>query len=177
MTTVVLSLGANLGDRRAALAKAVAALRPRKVSHVYSTPPWGDDDQPMYDNVTVIATDADKTPRDWLADAAACERAAGRVRDPHRRYGPRVLDVDLIAAYDESGRPIHDDSAELTLPHPRAHLRAFVLVPWLSIDPDAALPGRGRVRDLLRDPDLAADARALRRVGPLALPEPTGDPR
>lgn len=167
MTAVVLSLGANLGDRRAALRRAVDALDPDRVSEVYETEPWGDDDQPDYYNVTMTAHDPNRTPQDWLAAAEECQRVAGRVRDPDRRFGPRVLDVDIIAAYTEDGEPIRCDTAELTIPHPRAHLRAFVLVPWLSIDPDAALPGRGRVRDLLRDPSLAADARAMRCRGTL----------
>lgn len=168
MTTVVLSLGANLGDRRAALASAAEALGPGQLSEVYETPPWGDDDQPTYLNLAMIATDADRSVEDWLALAEDIQAKAGRVRDPKRRYGPRVLDVDIIVAWDADGEPIHCDSPTLTLPHPRAHLRAFVLVPWLSLQPDAALPGRGRVRDLLRDPGLAADARALRRVGKLS---------
>jgi len=167
MTTVVLSLGANLGDRRAALSTAVEALRPVKVSNVYETPPWGDDDQPTYYNIAMIAHDPDRSATEWLELANSCEQAAGRVRDPARRFGPRVLDVDIIAAWHESGEPIFCGSENLTLPHPRAHRRAFVLVPWLSIDSEAAIPGKGRVRDLLRDPDLAADARTLRRLGGL----------
>ncbi|MGH8794604.1 MAG: 2-amino-4-hydroxy-6-hydroxymethyldihydropteridine diphosphokinase [Stackebrandtia sp.] len=167
MTSVVLSLGANIGDRRAALIHAANAIRPDIVSEVYETPPWGDDDQPTYYNVAMIAADPAKTPEDWLDVAAKCQRDAGRVRDPSRPYGPRVLDVDIVVAFDDEGQPIQCHTATLTLPHPRAHLRAFVLVPWLSVDPDAFLPGRGRVRDLLRDAGLAADARTLRRVGKL----------
>ncbi|GAA4915839.1 2-amino-4-hydroxy-6-hydroxymethyldihydropteridine diphosphokinase [Stackebrandtia albiflava] len=167
MTRAVLSLGANLGDRSAALRAATGALRPERVSDVYETPPWGDDDQPTYYNVAMIVSDPAKSPRDWLAAASECERAAGRVRDPARRFGPRVLDVDVIAVWRDSGEPVFCDEPDLTVPHPRAHLRAFVLVPWLSIDAEAAIPGRGRVRDLLRDPGLAADARTLRRLGGL----------
>ncbi|MGH8879013.1 MAG: 2-amino-4-hydroxy-6-hydroxymethyldihydropteridine diphosphokinase [Stackebrandtia sp.] len=168
MTTVVLSLGSNLGDRRAALAEAVAALGPGQTSEVYETPPWGDDDQPTYYNLAMIASDPNRSVHDWLELAEECQARAGRVRDPARRYGPRVIDVDIIVAFDDADKPIHCGSETLTIPHPRAHLRAFVLVPWLSIAPDAALPGRGRVRDLLRDSGLAADARALRRVGTLS---------
>lgn len=169
MTTVVLSLGSNLGDRRAALAAAVAELGSGEVSEVYETPPWGDDDQPTYLNLAMIATDEQRTVEDWLRLAEDVQTRAGRVRDPQRRYGPRVIDVDIIVAFDAAGEPIRRDTDTLTVPHPRAHLRAFVLVPWLSLRPDAALPGRGRVRDLLRDPGLAADARALRRVGKLSF--------
>ena len=166
MTTVVLSLGANLGDRRKALLTAVRSLKADNVSEVYETPPWGDDEQPTYYNVACIAT-ADRSATEWLEVADACERAAGRIRDPDRRFGPRVLDVDIVAAWSASGEPVFCTDPRLTLPHPRAHLRAFVLVPWLSIDATAAIPGKGRVRDLLRDRGLAADARTLRRVGGL----------
>ncbi|MGH8877631.1 MAG: 2-amino-4-hydroxy-6-hydroxymethyldihydropteridine diphosphokinase [Stackebrandtia sp.] len=167
MTAVVLSLGANLGDRRESLRAAVNQLRPDKVSEVYETQPWGDDDQPTYYNLVMTAHDPRRSARDWLAAAEEQQRVAGRVRDPQRRFGPRVLDVDIITAYDDDGSDIRCDTDTLTLPHPRAHLRAFVLVPWLSIDPDASLPDRGRVRELLRDPGLAADARTMRRVGGL----------
>lgn len=167
MTGVVLSLGSNLGDRRGWLSRAATALQPHKVSEVYETPPWGDDDQPTYLNVVMAADDPSKTPQDWLEAATQCQIEAGRVRDPERPYGPRILDVDLVVAFDREGRPIQCHTPTLTLPHPRAHLRAFVLVPWLSIDPEAYLPGRGRVRDLLLEPSLAAEARTLSRVGKL----------
>ena len=167
MTRVVLSLGSNLGDREANLAAAVEAIRPDTVSDLYETPPWGDDDQPTYYNLTAIASDPERGPEEWLELAQELEAAAGRVRDPERPYGPRTLDVDLIAAWDDDGRPVHRAEPRLELPHPRAHLRAFVLVPWLAIDRDAELPGRGRVRELLRAEGLAADARALRRLQPI----------
>ncbi len=168
MSRVVLSLGSNLGDREANLAAAVAAIGPEAVSEIYETPPWGgDDEQPAYYNVTVIATDPGKDADAWLDLAGELEIAAGRVRDPDRPYGPRTLDVDLIAVFDEDGRAVHRAEPRLELPHPRAHQRAFVLVPWLAIDREAELPGKGRVRELLRDAGLAADARALRRLHPI----------
>lgn len=168
MSRVVLSLGANLGDREATLAAALASIGPETVSDLYETPPWGgDDNQPAYYNVTAVATDPDRDADAWLALAGDLEARAGRHRDPDRPYGPRTLDVDLIAVWDEEGRPVHRAEPRLELPHPRAHLRAFVLVPWLAIDREAELPGRGRVRDLLRDESLAADARALRRLHPI----------
>lgn len=168
MSRVVLSLGSNLGDREANLAAAVAAIEPEAVSDLYETPPWGgDDDQPAYYNLTVIASDPAKGADDWLELAQGLEIEAGRVRDPDRPYGPRTLDVDLIAVFDEDGGPVHRAESRLELPHPRAHQRAFVLVPWLAVDRDAELPGRGRVRELLRDEGLAADARALRRLHPI----------
>jgi 2-amino-4-hydroxy-6-hydroxymethyldihydropteridine diphosphokinase len=89
-------------------------------------------------------------PRDargWLARAAELEQAAGRTREV--RFGPRTLDVDVIAVTEDDGTPVVSDDPELTLPHPRAHERAFVLVPWLTLDPGAVLPGQGPVRDLV----------------------------
>ena len=168
MSRVVLSLGANLGDRESTLAEALAAIGPEAASDLYETPPWGgDDNQPAYYNVTVVAADPERDAEAWLEFAGDLEARAGRRRDPDRPYGPRTLDVDLIAVWDDEGRPVHRSEPRLELPHPRAHLRAFVLVPWLAIDREAELPGRGRVRDLLRDESLAADARALRRLHPI----------
>jgi 2-amino-4-hydroxy-6-hydroxymethyldihydropteridine diphosphokinase len=144
MTGAVLSIGSNLGDRLATLQSAVDALRPWliAVSPVYETPPWGPVPQPHYLNGVLLVHDADATPRDWLTRAQAAEQAAGRTREV--RWGPRTLDVDVIAVDDE-----RCDDAELTLPHPRAAERAFVLVPWLAADPAAALAGHP-VADLVR---------------------------
>jgi len=168
MTRVVFSMGSNLGDREASLSTAIAAVAPDAVSEVYETLPWGgDDEQPAFYNIAVIADDPDRTAEDWLALGQRLEAEADRVRDPERPYGPRTLDVDLIAVYDDDGAPVLSDEPHLTLPHPLAHLRAFVLVPWFAIDRDAELAGRGRVRDLLRDESVAADARALRRLHPI----------
>lgn len=159
MSRAVLSLGSNLGDRYAHLRGAVAALGDRAVlvSGIYETPPWGDPDQPAYLNAVVLAVDPEAAPADWLALARACERAAGRVRDPDRHYGPRTLDVDVIAVWGADDTPVISADPTLTLPHPRAHQRAFVLKPWLDIQPYAQLPGRGWVTDLLNAPELTAD--------------------
>jgi len=164
----VLSLGSNLGDRMARLREAVHALGPAvtAVSQAYETPPWGDTDQPAYLNAVVLASDSGLEPLGWLERAQALERAAGRVRDPARRFGPRTLDVDVIAMWSDA-EPVLSTDPRLTLPHPRAHLRAFVLVPWTEVEPDAVLPGHGRVADLLRTEPLAADATAVRPVGAL----------
>jgi len=168
MTRVVFSMGSNLGDRQAALTAALDAVSPDAVSEVYETPPWGgDDEQPTYYNIAVIASDPERTAEDWLALGQRLEAEAGRVRDPERPYGPRTLDVDLIAVIGDDGVPVRSDEPRLTLPHPLAHQRAFVLVPWFAIDRDAELPDRGRVRELLRDESVAADARALRRLHPI----------
>jgi 2-amino-4-hydroxy-6-hydroxymethyldihydropteridine diphosphokinase len=163
VTRAVLSLGSNLGDRFGHLRDAVARLGDRvlAVSGVYQTPPWGDPDQPPYLNAVVLVADPDAGPRDWLARVRESEAAAGRVRDPDRRFGPRTLDVDVIAVYGPDGAPVTSDDPELTLPHPRAHERAFVLKPWLDVEPYARLPGHGAVTDLLNRPALAADAAAM----------------
>jgi 2-amino-4-hydroxy-6-hydroxymethyldihydropteridine diphosphokinase len=151
MTRAVLSLGGNLGDRHEHLRRAVAGLGDSVliVSGVYETPPWGDPGQPAYLNAVVLVADVTATPADWLARARALEAAAGRVRDPARRYGPRTLDVDVIVVWQEDGTDVLSDAEELTLPHPRAHERAFVLRPWIDIQPYAGLPGHGRLTDLL----------------------------
>ena len=143
MTHAVLSVGSNMGDRLAYLRSAVDRMRPYlgAVSPVYETPPWGPVSQPDYLNAVILASDDRADPAVWLARAHAAEDAAGRVRD--RRFGPRTLDVDVVAVDD-----IEQSDPDLTLPHPRAAERAFVLVPWLAVDPEARLPG-GSVADLV----------------------------
>ncbi len=157
MTRVVLSIGSNLGDRLANLQSAVDGLGDtvRAVSSVYETDPWGGVDQEPFLNAVLIAEDPDRDAHAWLRRAHEIEQAAGRVRD--LRWGPRTLDVDLVACYETQGQITVDDH-ELTLPHPRAHLRAFVLVPWLDVDPNAELSRP--VRDLLADLD--GDATGVR---------------
>ncbi|XVV12408.1 2-amino-4-hydroxy-6-hydroxymethyldihydropteridine diphosphokinase [Actinoplanes sp. CA-131856] len=163
MTRAVLSLGSNLGDRHKHLQQAVRLFGDSVVamSGVYETPPWGDPDQPSYLNAVVLAVDPRAAPHDWLERARAAEAAAGRVRDPERRFGPRTLDVDVIAVQDADDQPVTSDDPELTLPHPRAHLRAFVLRPWIDIEPYGRLPGHGWLTDLLNDPALADDLAGL----------------
>jgi 2-amino-4-hydroxy-6-hydroxymethyldihydropteridine diphosphokinase len=136
VSVAVLSIGANLGDRLAALQSALDSVRDwlLAVSPVYETAPWGPVPQEDYLNAVLIAQDSTATPADWLARAHAAERAAGRVRDT--RWGPRTLDVDIVSVDDV----VSQDPA-LTLPHPRARERAFVLVPWLAAQPDAVLEG------------------------------------
>ena len=143
MTNAVLSVGSNMGDRLAYLRSALDRMRPcvDAVSPVYETPPWGPVSQPDYLNAVILASDDTADPPVWLARAHAAEDAAGRVRD--QRWGPRTLDVDVIAVDD-----IELDDPDLTLPHPRAAERAFVLVPWLAVDPEARLSG-GSVADLV----------------------------
>jgi 2-amino-4-hydroxy-6-hydroxymethyldihydropteridine diphosphokinase len=149
VTRAVLSLGANLGDRAATLRAAVEALRPDGLvarSTLYETPPWGPVEQPPYLNAVVVVR-GDRDATGWLARAHELEQAAGRTREV--RWGARTLDVDVVTVTGDDGAPVLSDDPALTLPHPRAHERAFVLVPWLSLDPAAVLPGHGRVADLV----------------------------
>ncbi len=143
MSTAVLSVGSNLGDRLAAIQGAVDAFRPWlvAVSPVYETAPWGPVPQADFLNAVLVATDPQAAPATWLDRAQAAERAGGRTRDV--RWGPRTLDVDVIAVDD-----VVSADPTLTLPHPHAAERAFVLVPWLAVQPDARLSGRA-VSDLL----------------------------
>jgi 2-amino-4-hydroxy-6-hydroxymethyldihydropteridine diphosphokinase len=164
VSQAVLSLGSNLGDRHGHLRDGLAALGDcvLVVSGVYETPPWGDPDQPAYLNAAVLVADGAADPRDWLQRARAAETAAGRTRDPQRRFGPRTLDVDVVAVWDDEGNPVVSDDPELTLPHPRAHERAFVLRPWIDIQPYAQLPGHGWLTDLLRAEPVADDLARIR---------------
>ncbi len=165
----VIALGANLGNRLETLQGAIDALedtpgvRVKGVSAVYETEPWGvaPDSQPSYFNAVVIVKTT-LPPSSLLERAHAVEEAFHRVRD--ERWGPRTLDVDIVA-YAE----VVSDDPQLTLPHPRAHERAFVLSPWLDVDPEAALPGRGRVADLLAA--VPRDGIAPRADLELRLPE------
>lgn len=143
---VVLSLGSNVGDRMGQLRRGLGVLRGSlvvtAVSAVYETAPVGGPEQGPYLNAVVLA-DADDAAAALVA-AQAAEAAAGRTREV--RWGPRTLDVDVI----DAGATTSDDPA-LTLPHPRAHERAFVLAPWLDVEPGAELPGHGPVAVLLGD--------------------------
>lgn len=164
--SVVLALGSNLGDRQDILQGCVDAIAAipevqlMAVSPVYETAPVGGPAQPDYLNAVLLArtTLPSRTLLDRLHDV---ESAFDRVREV--RWGPRTLDIDIITVDGEAS-----DDPELTLPHPRAHERAFVLAPWHDADPDALLPGHGPVGALLA----AADATGVRRsaVAGLALP-------
>lgn len=144
---VVFALGSNMGDRFANLQRAVVAahevaeLTGLVCSPVYETEPVGGPPQDPYLNAVLLA-ESSLTPHALLTLVQGWEQLAGRVRS--ERWGPRTLDVDLIVVGDTRG---HDD--QLTLPHPRAHLRAFVLAPWHDADPKAVLPGQGPVIEVL----------------------------
>ena len=143
----VIAMGSNLGDRLDYLQGGLDGLfdTPRikflAVSPVYQTAPVGGPEQPDYLNAVVIA-ETSMPAQAVLERCLSLEDAFGRVRD--ERWGPRTLDLDLIIYGDEVS-----NSPGLTLPHPRAHERAFVLAPWHDADPQAQLPGYGPVADLL----------------------------
>lgn len=159
MTRAVLSLGANVGDARANLAAAVRSLGAavRAASAVYVTPPWGPVAQDDFLNQVVIVDDDAVDARGWLELCRVVEREA--LRERTLRWGPRTLDADVIAVWDDD-LPVTSNDPELLLPHPRASERAFVLLPWLDLDPDAELPGAGRAADLLAGLDVSG----IRRV-------------
>lgn len=164
----VLSLGANLGDAPATLQTAVHALdlHPRITvlagSPIYVTVPVGGVEQPDFHNAAVLV-ETTLPPRELLAVCQGIEVSAGRTREV--RWGPRTLDLDLIAAVDATtGAALRSADPVLTLPHPRAHERAFVLAPWSDLDPDATLEtaaGPQPVRTLL---DRLPDADDVRRT-------------
>lgn len=146
MTRAVLALGSNVGDRLAHLQGAIELLDDGvdvvAVSGVYETAPVGGPEQDDFLNAVVIV-ETTLAPRDLLALCQRVEADHDRVREV--RWGPRTLDVDIIAMDGEAL-----DDADLTLPHPRAHERAFVCVPWLEVDPAAALP-QGSISTLRLD--------------------------
>jgi 2-amino-4-hydroxy-6-hydroxymethyldihydropteridine diphosphokinase len=157
MTRVALSIGANLGDRLGALTYAVAELAELgeivAVSDVYETEPVGGPEQPEYYNAVVVV-ETDAQPRDVLAAAQRAEQGQGRTRDV--RWGPRTLDVDVLAHGDTtSADPV------LTLPHPRATQRAFVMVPWAQVDPGFLLPDGRTVAEVCA----GLDPEGVRRLG------------
>lgn len=157
------SIGSNLGDRFDYLQGATNALRATPglqitgISSVYETTPVGLLDQPDFLNIVVVA-ETTLASMVLLERALAIEDAYDRVRTVAN--GPRTVDVDLIAVGDR-----RLDSEALTLPHPRAHERAFVLVPWHEVDPDAVLAGHGKVAELLA----GVDAGGVRRRADLRV--------
>ena len=165
MTRVVLSVGSNLGDRLARLQSVVDGLGDtvQAVSPVYETAAWGGVEQGPFLNAVVIAEDRARDGHTWLRTAQEFEQAAGRVRG--QRWGPRTLDVDLVSccltSLNGDGELFSADDG-LTLPHPLAHLRAFVMIPWLDVDPDAELTVVGRKQPVTK---LLAQLDAADRAG------------
>jgi 2-amino-4-hydroxy-6-hydroxymethyldihydropteridine diphosphokinase len=160
MAEALIALGGNLGDARATLDRAVALLCTQDVrliarSSDYRTLPWGVADQPPFINLC-IAVKTDLAPHALLARAQAVEHALGRDRSHERRWGPRPVDIDLLAYDDLALR-----TADLALPHPRLFSRAFVLAPLAEIVPDRVIAGTS-VRDALARVGTAG----VERLGP-----------
>jgi 2-amino-4-hydroxy-6-hydroxymethyldihydropteridine diphosphokinase len=159
MPEALIALGGNVGDARATLDRAVALfcdgseVRLLARSSDYRTPPWGVEDQPPFVNLC-LAVATELAPRALLARAHAVERTLGRNRANERRWGPRTVDIDLIA-YDDMTL----DEPDLILPHPRLFERAFVLVPLAEIAGNRIIAGK-RVRDALA----AVDATGVERL-------------
>ena len=148
------AIGGNQGQVRATLEAAIEAIdalpgtRVLQRSSLYRTPAWGRTDQPDFIN-GVLAVETTLAAPDLLANLLGNERRFGRLRDEDAgRWAPRTLDLDLL---------LHDDQVlelpGLSLPHPRLHERAFVLVPLAEIAPGLVVPGRGRVDGLLAKVD------------------------
>ncbi len=148
----ILALGGNLGNPREQITEATDALNQTQGIRVTARSPLVesfavteagiDENAPRYLN-GVVEVETSLEPEELLQKTRELEQAAGRTRET--RWGPRTLDIDIIA-YDR----IDLKTDDLTIPHPRAHERAFVLVPWSLMQPDAELPGRGRVADLAK---------------------------
>lgn len=141
----VIALGANIGNPEEQMDIAIALLREaldlKALSSIIRTAPVGGPTQPDYLNAVCIA-ESDLPASDLLALLHGIEKSLGRVRE--ERWGPRTIDLDLI----QYGT-ILSSADELTLPHPRAHERRFVLEPWCEIEPDAILLTHGKISDLL----------------------------
>ena len=148
MAEAFIGLGGNVGDVRSTFDQAIALLSESGTVQItarssdYRTPPWGVTDQAPFVNAVMAATTT-LAPHDLLALAAACERKLGRDRTRERRWGPRTIDLDLLA-YDDLVLIDRD----LILPHPHLFERAFVLVPLAEIAPEQIIAGI-RVRDAL----------------------------
>jgi 2-amino-4-hydroxy-6-hydroxymethyldihydropteridine diphosphokinase len=163
---VVVALGSNLGDRLDNLQGAMDALFDSPglsfvtVSPVFETTPVGGPAQPDYLNAVLVAETL-LPARAILERCQGVEASLGRIRA--ERWGPRTLDLDVIVYGDEVS-----DDPELTLPHPRAHERAFVLAPWCAADSEGQIPGRGRVCELLA----AIGSDGVRRLDGMVLHPP-----
>lgn len=163
MTDALLGLGSNLGDRLATLQQAVELLSGEGIRTVASSRVWatapigGPDEQPAFLNVVIRVDPGTLGPTELLAAVNRVEAALGRVRD--ERWGPRTIDIDVLLW----GDLVSHDS-RLTIPHPRLHERAFVVLPLLDLEPDPVLPDGRRLLDL---PAPRGDAEPV--APPLAL--------
>lgn len=171
----MLSIGSNVGDRLGRLQAVVDALGDSvcAVSPVFETDAWGGVEQEPFLNAVVIADDPARDAPGWLEVAQRIESDNARVRTI--KWGPRTLDVDLVCCHDGQ-REVFSATGELNLPHPLAHQRAFVLIPWLAADPAAELSADGGsrpVRELVDELD--NDERAGVRTTDHRLSGPAGN--
>ncbi len=163
MSTAYVALGSNSADAAEQLKRARLALeqlafcRFRRASRVYQTAPWGDTQQPDFLNA-VIELQTELAPSALLGELQRIELEQGRVRDPQRQFGPRTLDLDLLTC---GGAVVRTPT--LTLPHPRMHLRAFVLLPLKDVAPHFSWPSLGKIDTMIEAVanDLAGVKRAL----------------
>jgi 2-amino-4-hydroxy-6-hydroxymethyldihydropteridine diphosphokinase len=142
VTRAFVGLGANLGDREGSIRRAAELLPARRLSTIRETEPWGNENQPRFLNA-VAEVETDLSAAALLEHLLEIERGLGRVRDG-ARWGPRVIDLDLLLYGDEQR---HEPG--LTLPHPHLHERLFVLEPLAELEPTLVVPEHGRVADLL----------------------------
>jgi 2-amino-4-hydroxy-6-hydroxymethyldihydropteridine diphosphokinase len=142
VSRVYVGLGANLGDREAAIRRAADILEATRLSTIRETEPWGYEDQPAFLNA-VAELETELAPRALLDRLLEIEGELGRTREGPR-YGPRTIDLDLLLYGDE-----RLDEPGLIVPHPRLHERLFVLEPLAELAPDADVPGLGQVSALL----------------------------
>jgi 2-amino-4-hydroxy-6-hydroxymethyldihydropteridine diphosphokinase len=160
----LLALGGNIGDVRATFDRAIAllcagdAVRLIARSSDYRTPPWGVTDQPPFINAVIMVSTA-LAPRVLLMRALDVERALGRERSHERHWGPRWIDIDILA-YDD----LVLDEPDLTLPHPHLFERGFVLLPLAEIAPDRRIAGT-RVGEALSRVDVSG----IEKLPPLAI--------
>jgi len=144
VTVAYVGLGANLGDREAAIRAAAAALPATRLSTIRETEPWGYADQPPFLNA-VAEVETNLSPRALLERLLEVERSLGRRRDGPR-WGPRTIDLDLLLYGAETV-----DEPGLTVPHPRLAERAFVLEPLAELAPSLFVVGKGTVQALLAE--------------------------
>jgi 2-amino-4-hydroxy-6-hydroxymethyldihydropteridine diphosphokinase len=142
---VVIALGSNLGDRKAAIESAINLLKEfieiEKISTLIETDPVGGPEQGPYINGVLLGRTS-LAPEELMTKLLDVEAELGRVRSVPN--APRTIDLDLI-----DYESVVIDSPTLTLPHPRAHQRHFVIKPWLEIDPEALLVGHGPLREIM----------------------------
>ncbi|MFQ5811004.1 MAG: 2-amino-4-hydroxy-6-hydroxymethyldihydropteridine diphosphokinase [Armatimonadota bacterium] len=160
---VYLGLGSNIGDRAAHVTRAIALLDAgtglsiRRASSIYETVPWGEEQQRAFLNAVLVA-ETDLAPGELLAATQSVEKTMGRQRT--RKWGPRVIDIDILVYGDHIV-----EEAGLRVPHPLLRERQFMLVPLLEVAPELTLPGGGRVADLVD-----ADASGIVRQTPPPWP-------